>query len=973
MSLKTYTHYKTLLNELANDGVNLSKHKINVGFVNNLHEKWLTISQGPRNANHTQTLVLADIHGRFVYEDNLIQRRYYDTKKALTTTPSSFAISTAFFSNNLIQDFQENSDDEVDERSSEEYLRDLDVEYQERALLANSKHFIRRRNNFSGQKANENIKCYKCGNKDHFARDCFSKTSNPSYQSPVNNFSSVSKGFQPKFTPKLIWSSPNSNSKTNLKFQKDYKAECKKMKSKLALLKASPSCPQNLKTLQPKNKSLVSEIFDWDEKKVRDDEEFTQVKVLMALTDDELTVRKSHAQNGEWVDITIRKEQLKEKKKKKILRGELLTESLSKININENTFIPASIGYDQEMVLKIKDWVERLNPDGKLPNFNNKRILVPKSQAVNESLKTLNTPESSKDSEAEFLIQLPPLKNLQGASPSSEVMPLTFQPHSPKERPGLGIMKYTNPETHDSPSKSVLGTVTISETKILYYMICKRKEHMTSSHEMYIASFKKSKSYKAQSYQYASTSKKILKAKAKPFLPCTYYGFNEHRTDDCRNYLECEICGSYDHSTLGHNRVILIRGGVLAESSQSNESSIGRHIREPIWYLDNGCSKSTTGVKSYLYKYVDQPGPKVVFGDNLSCITEGYGSINYGVSPMSINHEKYTLVIVDEYSRNKRLLSAVEVTNADMEVTTAVLPVEMLLLLEEFLLLDLVSTRLRIEQYFQVQDYALWDVIENGNSFKPAAQTTTNADGTLTTLILGPVTTEEKVQTKNDVKARGMLLMALPNEHLMTFNQYKDAKTLFAAIQTRFGGNEAIKKTQKTLLMQMYDNFSAPSTESLDSIFNRPQKIRNKHNLDIISFDDLYNNFKIIKQEVKGTTNSSSSLSSQNMAFVSSPTSTNEVNTAYGDLVQIHEDDLEKIYLKWQLALLSMRTRRQPKNQDSRNRNQDSSRRTVNVEETASKEMVAIDGAIWQMMKLDLSNSGLKEFQQPEFEGQGIS
>ncbi|GKF53780.1 hypothetical protein Tco_0160690, partial [Tanacetum coccineum] len=98
-------------------------------------------------------------------------------------------------------------------------------------------------------------------------------------------------------------------------------------------------------------------------------------------------------------------------------------------------------------------------------------------------------------------------------------------------------------------------------------------------------------------------------------------------------------------------------------------------------------------------------------------------------------------------------------------------------------------------------NYALWDVIENGNSFKLAAQTT-NADGTSTTLILGPVTTEEKVQKKNDVKARSILLMTLPNKHLMTFNQYKDAKTLFAAIQTRFGGNEATKKTQKTLLKQ---------------------------------------------------------------------------------------------------------------------------------------------------------------------------
>ncbi|GJW03436.1 ribonuclease H-like domain-containing protein [Tanacetum coccineum] len=169
------------------------------------------------------------------------------------------------------------------------------------------------------------------------------------------------------------------------------------------------------------------------------------------------------------------------------------------------------------------------------------------------------------------------------------------------------------------------------------------------------------------------------------------------------------------------------------------------------------------------------------------------------------------------------------------------------------------------------------------------------------------------------------------------------------------------------------------------------------------------------------------------MAFVSSPSSTNELNTAYGvstantqvspastqvstastqvstanlsdatvyaflanqpngsqlvheDLEQIHEDDLEEMDLKWQLALLSMRTRRffqktrrkitingsdtagydkskvecfnchkmghfarecrGARNQDTRNRNQDSSRRTVNVEDTSSKAILAIDGA----------------------------
>ncbi|GJY00940.1 retrovirus-related pol polyprotein from transposon TNT 1-94 [Tanacetum coccineum] len=345
------------------------------------------------------------------------------------------------------KDFQENSDDEVDERTSEEYLRDLDIEYHEISLLANSKHFIKRRKNFSGQKANENTDCYKCGNKGHFARDCFSKTSEPSYKFTMTNYSSVSKGFQPKFTPKLIQSSSNSNNQVGLKFQKDYKAEYKKMKAKLALLEVSPLSSQNPKTFQPKNKGLVTETFDWDEEEVSDEVEVTQVK---------LTSSKKVSQCiSEQIPY----------QKKKVLSGELLTESSSKKNEYENLFVLASMGYDHEMVPKTKDWVERLNPDSKHPNFNTRRILVPESQAVNESLETSNTPESSKDSEAEFLTPLPPMKILQGASPSSKVMPLTFQPHSPKERPGVGIMKHTKPETQDSSNESISGTVTVSESK----------------------------------------------------------------------------------------------------------------------------------------------------------------------------------------------------------------------------------------------------------------------------------------------------------------------------------------------------------------------------------------------------------------------------------------------------------------------------------------------------------------------------
>ena len=132
---------------------------------------------------------------------------------------------------------QENSDDEVDERTSEEYLRDLESEYHERALLANSKRFIKRRN-FSPSKPTDNTECFKCGKKGHFARDCYSKLSEPAYKSPMSVSSSGSRGFQPRFVPNITQS---PHVEQHDKVQKDYKTEYKKMKAKLALLEAAPS------------------------------------------------------------------------------------------------------------------------------------------------------------------------------------------------------------------------------------------------------------------------------------------------------------------------------------------------------------------------------------------------------------------------------------------------------------------------------------------------------------------------------------------------------------------------------------------------------------------------------------------------------------------------------------------------------------------------------------------------------------
>ncbi|GKA72654.1 putative ribonuclease H-like domain-containing protein [Tanacetum coccineum] len=203
-----------------------------------------------------------------------------------------------------------------------------------------------------------------------------------------------------------------------------------------------------------------------------------------------------------------------------------------------------------------------------------------------------------------------------------------------------------------------------------------------------------------------------------------------------------------------------------------------------------------------------------------------------------------------------------------------------------------------------------------------------------------PVTAEEKTNKKNDVKARSLLLLALPNEHQLIFSQYPDSKTMFAAIEIRLG-----------VIAQ--EDLNSKFLSSLPPEWNTYVVMwMNKPEVETISIDDLYNNFKIIEQNVKKSVGASSG--AQNLAFMTAPStsSTNDANTAspqvstaspnvniaspqvstasfsdnamyafmvenpngsnllHQDLEQIHEDDLEAMDLKWQLSLLSMREKR---------------------------------------------------------------
>ncbi|GJX29619.1 hypothetical protein Tco_0237698 [Tanacetum coccineum] len=138
---QTFTKYKALMNELVNDGIKLSKLEINIGFINGLPKKWLTFFQSLRNTNHVKESELASLFGKLKYEENLINS-IYDTNKEKTLVPAT-PLSTAFFSTSIIQDSQDSPNDEEYRRSSQEYMNDLEEEYQARALLAKSKRFFK--------------------------------------------------------------------------------------------------------------------------------------------------------------------------------------------------------------------------------------------------------------------------------------------------------------------------------------------------------------------------------------------------------------------------------------------------------------------------------------------------------------------------------------------------------------------------------------------------------------------------------------------------------------------------------------------------------------------------------------------------------------------------------------------------------------------------------------------------------------
>ncbi|GJU08033.1 hypothetical protein Tco_1124463 [Tanacetum coccineum] len=128
---------------------------------------------------------------------------------------------------------------------------------------------------------------------------------------------------------------------------------------------------------------------------------------------------------------------------------------------------------------------------------------------------------------------------------------------------------------------------------------------------------------------------------------------------------------------------------------------------------------------------------------------------------------------------------------------------------------------MKIEHYLAHTDYPIWEVIQNGNG---PVSVTTDTSGQIK--ILPPKSAEDIVaRSKKRKSMDANLLMAIPEDHLAKFHKMTDAKEMWNAIKSRFGGNDESKKMQKYILKQQFEGFTVSDTEGIHKGYERFQSL----------------------------------------------------------------------------------------------------------------------------------------------------
>ncbi|GJZ28574.1 retrovirus-related pol polyprotein from transposon TNT 1-94, partial [Tanacetum coccineum] len=614
-------------------------------------------------AEHRETPIDETIKATFSFFVQTLLSVYFHLEKQRITRQSRRALTTYNLAHHrnrrrttmqISGEFDSDSDVEEDQRTSNEFMADLNVEYHERALLANQKRFYKRSGRVgSARKPLDKTKetCFAYGKLGHFQKDCPSpKTSTPSYPSSNNSFKK-SKPYTPSF---------NQTSSQNFgNHQKDYKGKYKGLKAKIVV--------------------LTKRIDDDDESVSSDDKGISKIRAFMAIAEDEPSVRKADARSGQWVDITMKKvhrlfsmtdgderkhvldythvdlHYVVDQRKNLVSKFNLLKQEISLhkselSNLKNTVSISCSLQNEvirvnleneslKDEIIDLKKVIEKwtcskvtldqlvskqvpsnivkaLGGKGRRKEkISSKEVVFTK---VNESSSDL-APEITSDSESECDSQ-EPLPKLIGAAPSStseslislsdlslNMADLTLDTPKPKKtRPSVKVspIYVIKKKTEKSPAGP---------------KPCSDKKADSSTEQLLLTLIEEVKGLKMQIEIPSDTplsssqpsSSKVSKQK-------TWFGpllYMKH-LPDLRN---TPTPGDQGLPTGNQNPL---------KSGFTKGTNLEDYLKRFVLYLDSGCSRHMTGIKQYLHIYSKESGPEVVFRDDSLGDTEGYGLVN---------------------------------------------------------------------------------------------------------------------------------------------------------------------------------------------------------------------------------------------------------------------------------------------------------------------------------------------------------
>ncbi|GJS34167.1 retrovirus-related pol polyprotein from transposon TNT 1-94 [Tanacetum coccineum] len=496
--------------------------------------------------------------------------------------------------------------------------------------------------------------------KGHFARDCWSKSSVPSYQSPI----------QPKpLSPSQH--KPDDNEEIEVK-------ALMTLANKARVSMGSSASVSKAATI--KNTCFIAETYELDEEEVSSDEnEEIKVKALMPLANEEIVyVSKESASNGEWCIS----EQIPTQKKK-ILGIDQLTKDTSSSGLKDLVFVK-SLADNSNMSITSGN-KPRLSEaeDLTLPKHDTGKVLPVESQrnTTDPSVVVTDSSATAYDSSDESLVcstPLPPLEKLADEALKDVTLKEHSSAPSKDNRKGTSASKtYSTPASKlknvkiedDHPLAIVIKELNelklkLSKNKssysrnhqfqqVLFCKKCKKTDHRTCDHAEFMSYIKTTQHLTGQG---ESSSRSRPSRPAIPFPSCIHSGYNDHLSDDCVYYPICELCGSYDHDTHSHNRIISLKRGIKPRNLQrviKNCETCGSNVHTTTdhndieWFrkgealkakkdrenktISSNVQRSKTPTKRLLAQIWEVPGPKIMYGDDSTYTTKDHG-INYDKS-----------------------------------------------------------------------------------------------------------------------------------------------------------------------------------------------------------------------------------------------------------------------------------------------------------------------------------------------------